>query len=91
MAEIIIRRAHHLAPEEARQAVQAVAEKLKGELNASYHWQGDQLNFECTGAKGFVALEPDAICVSVHLSWLLSAARGRVEQAIEGYLAESLG
>jgi len=90
MAEIVVRRAHQLVPDAAKQAVQAVAEKLKGELNASYHWQGDRLEFECPGAKGSIALSAGEVCVTVSLSWLLSAARGRIEQAIQGYLEEYL-
>ncbi|HQR61213.1 MAG TPA: polyhydroxyalkanoic acid system family protein [Methylophilaceae bacterium] len=91
MAEIVVKRAHRLAPDVAKQAVQSVAEKLKSELSASYHWQGDRLEFECPGAKGNIALTVDEVCVSVHLSWLLSAARGRIERAIKGYLADYLG
>lgn len=68
-----------------------MAEKLKSELGASYHWQGNRLEFECPGAKGGIAVTADEVCVSVSLSWLLSAARGRIEQAIKGYLTDYLG
>jgi putative polyhydroxyalkanoate system protein len=90
MAEINVKRTHNLEQEQAKQSVQAVAEKLKGDLGASYQWQGDTLNFECPGAEGKIAVLPGQISVSVKLSWLLSPARGKIERSIEDYLDQSL-
>lgn len=91
MAEIHVKRSHGLAHDEAKRSVQAVADKLKGDLGARYHWAGDSLRFECPGAEGKIDVLPTEITVSVKLSWMLSAACGRIERSIEGYLDQYLG
>lgn len=91
MAEILVKRAHALAHEEAKQSVQAVADKLKNDLGARYHWSGDSLRFKCPGAEGRIDVTVDAVSVSISLSWMLSAARGLIERSIEGYLDQYLG
>lgn len=86
MANIEIRRAHALGMEKAKAAVDAVALQLQADLKARSQWQGDALKFDCPGAHGRIDVTHDALCVSVELSWLLSAARGRITQSIEEYL-----
>ena len=83
MASIEIRRAHALGMAQARVAVDTVAQQLHKDLQARSHWQGDSLKFECPGAHGCIDVTHDAVCVSVSLSWLLSAARGRIARSIE--------
>lgn len=90
MAEIHVKRAHELAHDQAKQSVQAVADKLRDDLGAKYHWVGDSLQFECPGAGGRIEVLPHEISVSVKLSWLLSAAKGKIERSIEGYLDQYL-
>jgi putative polyhydroxyalkanoate system protein len=90
MAEIHVRRAHELGHDQAKQSVQAVADKLKGDLGAKYSWEGDSLRFECPGADGRIDVHPNEVSVSVNLSWLLSAAKGKIERSIEGYLDQYL-
>ena len=90
MAEINVKRAHEMAHEQARQSVQAVANKLKGDLGATSSWEGDSLRFECPGADGRIDVHPNEINVSVKLSWLLSAAKGKIERSIESYLDQYL-
>lgn len=91
MAEIHVKRSHRLGREAAKQSVQSVADKLKDDLGARYHWAGDSLRFECPGAEGKIDVLPDGVSVSVKLSWVLSAARGRIERSIEAYLDQYLG
>lgn len=83
MASIEIRRTHALGLERARSAVEVVAQELRQELQARSQWQGDRLKFDCPGAHGHIEVTHDAVCVSVHLSWLLSAAKGRITKSIE--------
>lgn len=90
MAEIHVKRTHALTHAHAKQSVQGVAEKLKGELGARYRWEGDSLRFECPGAEGRIDVFPTEVGVSVKLSWLLSAAKGKIERSIESYLDEYL-
>ena len=90
MPEIQVKRKHTLPQEQARQSVQAVADKLKGELGAQCRWEGNSLLFECPGAEGRIDVQPNEVGVSVKLSWLLSAAKGKIERSIESYLDEYL-
>lgn len=86
MANIEIRRAHALGREKAREAVQAVAEQLQADLRARHRWQGDSLRFECPGAHGRIDVTENEVRVVVTLSWLLAAARGRIERSVGEYL-----
>lgn len=91
MAQIEIRRSHSLGLEQARQAVDAVARQLQADLQARHHWQGDRLEFDCTGAHGHIVVAADAVSVAVSLSWLLTPAKGRIERSIAEYLDRYLG
>lgn len=91
MAAIEVTRQHRLGLDGARQAVQAVAERLQGDLNARHTWHGDSLRFECPGAEGRIDVTESGVRVSVGLSWLLKPARGRIERSIIDYLDEYLG
>jgi putative polyhydroxyalkanoate system protein len=86
MSDIKIERTHTLGQEQARLAVQAVAEKLQTDLHAKHHWQGDRLRFDCPGAHGWISVTDSEVCVTVTLSWLLTAAKGRIERSINEYL-----
>ena len=90
MATIEVTRQHGLGLEGARQAVQAVAERLQDDLNARHSWSGDSLKFECPGAEGRIEVTGNGVRVSVDLSWLLKPARSRIERSIIGYLDEYL-
>lgn len=90
MATIELTRQHGLGLEGARQAVQAVAERLQGDLNARHAWSSDSLKFECPGAKGRIDVAEAEVRVAVDLSWLLKPARGRIERSIAEYLDEYL-
>jgi putative polyhydroxyalkanoate system protein len=72
--------------EQARASVQSVAEKLRGDLGASYRWDGDSLRFDCPGAKGSIDVAANEVGVRVDLSWLLSPAKGKIERSINEYL-----
>ena len=90
MAAIEVIRPHTMGLEKARQAVQAVAEQLQGELNARHAWKGDVLVFDCPGAEGRISVAEKAVQVSVELSWLLKPARGRIEKSINETLDKHL-
>lgn len=90
MPDIHVKRQHALPQEQAKRSVQAVADKLKGDLGAQYRWEGNSLRFECPGAEGRIDVQPSEVGVSVKLSWLLGAAKGKIERSIESYLDEYL-
>lgn len=90
MATIDIRRTHAFGKEAARQSAEAIARKLQGEFSARYCWEGDDLKFDCPGAKGRILVGEAEVRVEVDLSFLLRPMRGRIEQAVNAYLDECL-
>lgn len=91
MANIHIKRNHSLAIDEARQQVEGIAEKLKQELSVDYHWKGNDLVFKRSGANGTIKVLPDCITCDVKLGLMLSAMKGKIEEAINEKLDNALG
>jgi len=91
MSAIDIRHPHTLPKDEARQAVQEVAEKLDARFGMSSRWEGDVLHFKRSGVDGHIALQPKELHVSAQLGFLLSAMKGTIEQEIKRVLAERFG
>ena len=88
MSNIDIRHAHSLPPEQARQAVQDVADKLADRFGMIYGWSGDTLNFSRSGVDGHINLAPSELQVTAKLGFLLSAMKGPIEAEIRRVLDE---
>ncbi len=82
MANIHIKRQHHLAHDEARKRVEEIAMDLKKKLNADYAWKGDSLQFKRSGASGSIELGVDSIELNVKLGMMLAPMKGKIESAI---------
>ena len=91
MSNIDIRHPHALGPEQAREAVQGIADKLVERFGVAYAWNGDSLQFERSGVDGRVNLEPGALHVTAKLGFLLGAMKGPIEQEIRKVLEERFG
>ncbi|NLW96876.1 polyhydroxyalkanoic acid system family protein [Luteimonas wenzhouensis] len=88
MAGIDIRHDHDLSMEQARQAVQQVADSLAQRFGVDCDWQGDTLRFNRPGVDGRIALAPRQVHVTASLGFVLSAMRGPIEAEIRRVLAE---
>ena len=88
MSGIDIRHAHSLPIDQARQAVEQVAQKLSERFDVTCDWQGDTLHFSRSGVDGRIALEPRQLHVTATLGFLLSALKGPIEAEIRRVLAE---
>lgn len=88
MSNIDIRHAHSLPPEQARQAVQDVADKLADRFGMITGWSGDTLNFSRSGVDGHIAVAPSELHVTAKLGFLLSAMKGPIEAEIRRVLDE---
>jgi putative polyhydroxyalkanoate system protein len=88
MSNIDIRHSHSLPPDQARKAVQEVAEKLAERFGVDYDWAGDVLNFNRSGVDGHIALEPDQLHVTAKLGFLLGTMKGPIEAEIRRVLDE---
>jgi putative polyhydroxyalkanoate system protein len=91
MATIDIRRNHTIGKAAARDAAQGIAEKLKDKVDVRYHWDGDDLRFERTGAKGRIQVTESEVRVEIDLNLALRPLRGKLEAKVHKYLDESLG
>ncbi|HEY0502265.1 MAG TPA: polyhydroxyalkanoic acid system family protein [Lysobacter sp.] len=88
MSNIDIRHSHSLPPDQARKAVQEVADKLAERFGIVYDWAGDTLNFNRGGVDGHIQVEPDQLHVTAKLGFLLSAMKGPIEAEIRRVLDE---
>jgi len=85
MAEIHIERAHTLGKEAAWAAALRVAERMKEKAQVDYRVVGDTIEFERTGAKGRIVVEPERIIAEVKLGLLLRPMRSVIEGKIDEY------
>jgi putative polyhydroxyalkanoate system protein len=90
MATIHIKCAHALGKQAARSSAEAIAQQLKNELQASYNWKGDYLEFSCPGASGCIRVSDASVEVEVDLSFLLRPLKGKIEREIEQQLQKLL-
>jgi putative polyhydroxyalkanoate system protein len=90
MATIDIKRSHNVGKEKARAAAEQVAERLKEKIDATYRWDGDDLRFERSGAKGRIAVSATEVRIEIELSLLLRPLKGKIEEKAHKYLDEYL-
>jgi len=88
MSNIDIRHAHSLPPEQARKAVQEVADKLAERFGMAYRWDGDTLDFNRSGVDGHIAVASEELHVTAKLGFLLSTMKGPIEAEIRRVLDE---
>lgn len=88
MSSIDIRRRHSRSPEEARAAVERIAEHIAEKFDVQYGWNGSVLDFSRAGVDGHIALEKDQIHVYARLGLFLGMLKGPIEAEIHRYLDE---
>lgn len=88
---IDIHHPHALTLEQARAAVQRVADKLVERFGVDCRWDGDALDFQREGVDGRIALGAGDVRVTARLGFLLSAMQGPIEAEIRRVLARHFG
>ncbi|QDH70132.1 polyhydroxyalkanoic acid system family protein [Marilutibacter alkalisoli] len=88
MPDIDIHHAHTLPDDDARRAVQEVADKLSERFGVACEWSGDDLNFHTSGVDGRIAVAPGELHVTAQLGFLMSAFKGPIESEIRRVLSE---
>lgn len=91
MSDIDIHYPNRLGLDQARSAVEQIAQKLSAQFGVDCAWMGDVMTFERSGVKGDIALDADNVHVTAKLGFLLSAMKGPIEAEIRRVLAEKLG
>jgi putative polyhydroxyalkanoate system protein len=90
MANIHIKRTHNLGINNARTAVEKLAQTLKSELQADFKWSGDKLLFKRSGASGTIDVGSDYIDLDIRLGMALSLMKGKIEDTINTKLDSAL-
>lgn len=90
MSKIKVKRQHALGADKARSAVDKLAQKLRKDLDAEYHWDGSTLQFSRTGATGRIDVGDDEVNIEIKLGMLLSPLKGKIEKTIEEQIDQHL-
>ena len=89
-----IRREHHFTHDEVRQKVDELAADLKGRFGLRSHWEGDQLIFDGSGARGNVILGEDYVELDVKLGFALKlmepTLRAIIEESLDDHIRNGL-
>ena len=86
MSDIKIRRAHALPHDEARDAAEKMAKRLKKDFDLDYEWDGDVLVFERSGVNGELTVAPKYVEMEVKLGFLLKMMKPTIERHINDNL-----
>ena len=82
MADINIVQEHHLAPQQAREAAQQVADKLAEQFELDCKWDGDVLRFERSGVNGTLTLGVNQVQLHIALGFPISAFSAQIESKV---------
>jgi putative polyhydroxyalkanoate system protein len=91
LASISIQRRHCLGLAQARERVGELAHALAQDLEAHWHWRGDELRFERAGASGCVRVAEERLDVEVNLGLLLRPFREKIAAQISARLDSLIG
>ncbi|MBL8517962.1 MAG: polyhydroxyalkanoic acid system family protein [Betaproteobacteria bacterium] len=90
MADIALKRTHHLGLKGARAAAEKMAEKLGKQFNLSGDWTGNTLHFDRPGVNGSLTVSETDMQLAVTLGFLLKAMKGPIEKAVHEQLDKVL-
>ena len=82
MADIDIRRTHHMAHAAAKAAADRIADNLGKKFGLKGDWDGDVLRFQGTGVTGTLTVGPKDLHIAATLGFLLKAMKTSIEQAV---------
>jgi len=91
MSKITLQHAHALPSDQARHAIQRMADVLQSRFGLTCHWQDDDcLNFKRTSVDGTITLSPGQLQVTARLGFPVSLMQGQIEAEIRRVLQEKL-
>ena len=91
MADIEIERRHDFSIEEARGAVEQIAEGLKQKLGGAYYWEEDTLMFSRSGTNGAIVVTEEAVFIAINTGPMMKPFRRQMTAAIEQFLDRYVG
>lgn len=84
-------RTHSKSPDEVREAVEHIAEKLSEAWGISYHWEENELKFNRTGVSGYILIRNGEVEVDVKKSFFLPISESMIEAKVTEYFDRYLG
>lgn len=90
MADISIKRTHHLGLKGAHAAANKMVAKLDEKFDLSGDWEGNTLHFERPGVNGRLTISETDMKLDVTLGFLLKMMKGPIEQAVHEQLEKVL-
>jgi putative polyhydroxyalkanoate system protein len=82
VADIDLKRVHHLGMKAARHAADEMAADLGKKFGLAGSWEGNTLHFDRPGVNGKLVLTEKDLHLTVTLGFLLKALRGSIERAV---------
>lgn len=90
MAQIDIRRKHHLSLAEARKAVNKLAKSFAKEFDLECNWEGDTLALSRSGVDAHIKLEKGEVHVYAKLGFVMGMMKSVIESEINRHLDEQI-
>lgn len=91
MGTISIRRRHVLSHDQARQAGERVAQRLRRDHGLQYQWQDDTIHFSAPGVDGTLHITPKTVRLDAELGIFMSLVQSRIEREIDASFQEYFG
>jgi len=89
MSNITLQHVHALPPDQARHAVQHMADVLQSRFGLACHWQGDDcLAFKRASIDGTITLSPGQLQLTARLGFPISLMQAQIETEIQRVLQE---
>jgi len=91
MSHIDIHARHRMSHAQAKRAAEELAADLAEKFDVEYHWEGDHIHFERSGASGTITVASDEVRIEARLGLMLVFLKHRIEDEIVRYLSEHFG
>ncbi|MEP7154877.1 MAG: polyhydroxyalkanoic acid system family protein [Betaproteobacteria bacterium] len=90
MADISMKRTHHLGLKGARAAADKMADKLGEKFDLTGDWKGNTLSFTRPGVNGSLVVSETEMLLDVTLGFMLKMMKGPIEKAVHEQLDKVL-
>jgi putative polyhydroxyalkanoate system protein len=84
MADVTLTKQHSMTLAQAKKVAQKVANDMAKEYDLESEWDGDTLNFQRSGVKGFLEVNNKTMHVEITLGFLLKPFAGKFKETMNG-------
>ena len=90
MSRVLIRQKHNKSDDEVRQIIRDVQDTLESRFDLKTRWQGDAVEFERSGLKGQLSMEPGFVVIKMKLGMMLGLYSRTIQTELEKVVAKKL-